>query len=283
MLPIDCRLCGSAAEFRFTKPILLGSRECHYFQCSGCGALQTETPTWLDKSYGPDFHMLGIGSANRSVWSQALVHYLATVLGIRGPILDFGGGCGLLCRLLRDLGYDGRLHDRFTQNVFAEGFEGELGPGLGAIVSFEVFEHFANPAEDVGALLSCGPDFLIVGTDKYLGQGPDWYYLFPHHGQHVFFWSLGAHRWIAKQHGYQVVTCGQKVTVYSKRRVGPVRSALARACEVGAKLTQVVLPVLGRRGLARDEADFRTATLRRTELTRSLSGGGPDPAAVGTD
>ena len=182
MQVIPCRLCGSPANYRFTKRILAATRECIYFECSLCASLQTENPLWLHHSYSDEFHMLGVESAYRSIWAQALVHFCAQVLRIQGKILDWGGGHGLLCRLLRDLGYDAWLHDRRTENLYVPGFQAESISGFSLITAFEVFEHLANPAAEAGTLLAASPDFLIVGTGRYQGQGSDWDYLFPHHG-----------------------------------------------------------------------------------------------------
>lgn len=250
---MHCRLCGQPTELRFTKRIM-SDRDCGYWQCTGCRALQTEEPDWLDRSYSADRHGLGLDSASRSVWCQSLVVYLANVLRIRGPILDFGGGAGLLCRLLRDVGYDCYLYDRFTENIYAKPFEAEPGGKFAAVLAFEVFEHFADPRASAQQIFGAQPDFVVVGTDLYTGQGPDWYYIFPESGQHVFFWSLDAHRWVARQYGYEIVACGHKITVYAKQHVGPIGQTLTILCHWGAKATQVVLPLLGRPGLVSDVA-----------------------------
>lgn len=241
----------------------MGAIDCSYQQCDGCGALQTDEPSWIAEAYGPKFHGLGISSAYRSVWCQALVGYLVRVLGARGKILDFGGGVGLLCRLLRDLGFDAWYYDRYTSPAFAADFKVEqLEPEYSTITAFEVFEHFPNPRENAAEIFDLKPDFVIVGTDRYANQGPDWHYIFPQTGQHLFFWSPDAHAWLAGHFGYHVVTCGKKITVYSRRKVNLFRKTSANACELGAKVTQLMLPLLGAPGLKRDEA-WKVAELNR--------------------
>ena len=37
--------------------------------------------------------------------------------------LDYGGGYGILVRLMRDVGYDFYWFDKYSQNIFAKGFE----------------------------------------------------------------------------------------------------------------------------------------------------------------
>ncbi len=251
---ITCRLCGSVSEYRFSKSILAGSRDCQYFECTQCGGLQTEQPTWLAQSYSQRFHFLGVDSAYRSIWAQALVQWCTTVLRCRGRILDWGGGHGLLCRLLRDIGHDAWLLDRYTENIFASGFRVETVHGFSLITTFEVFEHLANPALDTAELFTARPDIIIVGTRRYCGQGEDWNYIYPHHGQHVFFWSRGAHTWLAEQHGYSLTMCGNSLAIYTKKPVTALQYVLLKISEYGAKMMQIAMPILRRTGAGRDEA-----------------------------
>jgi len=49
-------------------------------------------------------------------------------------ILDFGGGNGLLCRLLRDLDFDVRRFDSHAANHFAQNFEDDGGTTLSVLL-----------------------------------------------------------------------------------------------------------------------------------------------------
>ena len=261
---ISCRLCRNPAVYRFSRRILAETRDCKYFECATCGGLQTEEPTWLHHSYSNLFHMVGVESAYRSIWAQALVHYCARTLGIRGKILDFGGGHGLLCRLLRDIGYDAYLHDLHSANLYAPGFAVESLSGFSVITAFEVFEHLADPALEASSLLQAAPDFMIVGTARFQGQGSDWDYLFPHHGQHVFFWSRAAHKWLACSHGYRLVTCGKTVTIYARpQNIRMVQRLLLSACEYGAKAMQLIIPLVARPGVQRDQDEIIAHIIRQ--------------------
>jgi hypothetical protein len=117
-------------------------------------------------------------------------------------ILDFGGGDGLLCRLLRDRGLDAYTNDEFSVPSYAQPFVGSLENNYDLVTAFEVFEHFPNPRKSLDHLFQCQPRFLLASTELYKGNDSDWWYLAPNTGQHVFFYSEAALRWIAVRHDY---------------------------------------------------------------------------------
>ena len=43
-----CRVCAAAARPLFSGTLL--GRSVEYQECSACGYVQTETPTWLDQA-----------------------------------------------------------------------------------------------------------------------------------------------------------------------------------------------------------------------------------------
>lgn len=215
--------------------------------------MQTDEPSWLDRSYGEDHHALDLNSAYRSIWSQSLIVYLSLVLGIRGKLLDFGGGCGLFCRLLRDIGIDAYVFDKYRENIYAQEFKGGFPAPYAIVTAFEVFEHFPCPANDIIPLFECEPELLVVGTNRYYQQGPEWYYLIPHTGRHVFFWSKDSHQWVAHKYGYHAFSLGDRITIYCKNRPSFVRRQFLRLMSVGTKMVQVVIPVLPRSGIKADE------------------------------
>jgi hypothetical protein len=212
-----CRLCGGDARPLFQKRI----RHEHlvqYFECGACGSLQTETPHWLDAAYKDARRFTDTFGSTRAQRNQVLAFYLFRLLGLdpADRVVDWGGGDGLTTRVLRDVGLDAYSCDRYATNVYAAGFEGGLETGLGLITSFEVWEHFATPADDVRALFDCRPKALFVSTGIYLGQGPRWPYLAPYSGRHIFFYSPGGMAWIAKTFGYDHVVAGD-YAVFSQR------------------------------------------------------------------
>jgi hypothetical protein len=171
-----------------------------YFECANCGSLQTQEPFWLSEAYaGSNLHDTDVGAAQRVLVNCAFVLLFAKIFQLR-TTLDFGGGDGLLCRLLRDRGLDAYSMDNYCKPTYARSFEGSLAHDYDLITAFEVFEHLPDPAESLGRLFESKPRFIIGSTEIYSGQDSNWWYL--QNGQHVFFYSRTALRLLAARHRY---------------------------------------------------------------------------------
>jgi hypothetical protein len=135
-----------------------------------------------------------------------MVFWLSKILKFEriDSILDWGGGVGMLVRQLRDVGLDAYVHDEYVKNAYAIGFNHKAGRKYRMITAFEVWEHFVNPAEDVDAIFSLNPDYVMITTGLYSGQGKEWEYVNPC-GRHVFCHSEEGRQFVAKKYGYQAV------------------------------------------------------------------------------
>lgn len=207
---LDCRLCGGDTSIVFRAPLL--GRDTGYHQCRRCGGLQTDEPSWLDEAYTAG-HLSGrdTGAVERCLRAQALVYVVARVLRLPkgASILDFGGGSGLLCRLLRDIGFNAYTEDEIADVEFAKAFAATVEDGpFDIITAFEVAEHLSHPGKVFERLLAARPRVLLIGTETYRGQGADWHYLALSDGQHVFFYAPESMQYIAESGGYHYRRCG---------------------------------------------------------------------------
>ena len=200
--PTACRLCYGATVFAY-KTVVLGKYEVCYYRCQQCGSLQTERPYWLAESYAEASSSIDTGSARRVLDSYVLVHIIARLFGCR-RLLDFGGNTGLLCRLLRDRGFDAYSFDRYVPAVFAPHFVGAPSGQYDLISAFEVIEHFAEPSVELDEIFRAKPRTVLATTELYSGQPADWWYLAPREGQHIFFYSENAMHLVAKRYGYEL-------------------------------------------------------------------------------
>ncbi len=216
-----CRLCGSETEAVFTRRVI-DRYEVTYFRCRGCGSLQTERPYWLGEAYSDSVTAIDPGAAQRVLNNFVLTRLVARLL--KCPrILDYGGGAGLLCRLLRDVGWDAYSFDRYVKGGYAAGFSASPSEHFDLVTAYEVLEHLAEPAEELGEIFAGSPRAVLATTYLYAGQDEQWWYLCPEEGQHVFMYSADAIGLIAKRFGYQAIFCkGFFVFVRERLRSGQV-------------------------------------------------------------
>src|SRR5579871_2915212 len=202
---VSCRLCGGQARFVFEKT-LLGKHCVSFFVCADCGSMQTEEPYWLSEAYSDATLSIDPGAAQRVLDCVALTHSVMQLYSCRTS-LDYGGGSGLLCRLLRDIGHDAYWYDGYTAPGYATGFESSPHKYHDIVTSFEVVEHFSSPKADWDSLFAARPKVLLIMTWLYEGQNADWWYIAPEEGQHIFFYSREAIELIGQRYGYVPLIC----------------------------------------------------------------------------
>lgn len=222
----ECRLCGGASAKAFALTVL-GKYRVDYCRCERCGSLQTETPHWLDEAYTLNLSHLDTGAANRNIDNLAVCYAVARLFRLKNAI-DVGGGDGLLCRLLRDHGIHCFVRDKYAEPTYAQGFTRPDFQRPDLVIASEVIEHYARPREELDELFGLQPHVLLVTTTLFTGQGPDWWYLAPESGQHVFFYSREALELVAAKHGYTLLTSGAVLLFVRKERLRASSRWLAR-------------------------------------------------------
>jgi hypothetical protein len=257
-----CRLCGGTLSERFTLRVL-DRHEVAYLLCEGCGSLQTQRPYWLADAYASALAAIDTGAVERCLRCQAAIVATVRLLRLSGRVLDFGGGAGLLCRLLRDAGLDAWLHDKYAEPVYAPAFSldpASVTPGSLALLSaIEVFEHCSEPDSELGALFALEPAVLFASTEPYRGEGADWWYLNASAGQHVFFYSTRALELLARRHEYHYFGAGA-FHVFSRSTLSPLRRTLLRGALSRRGIRLLRIGLAARQDNRYAEADYDQLT-----------------------
>ena len=247
-----CRLCEGQVSYIYTLTVL-AKHEIQYFQCSVCGSVQTQNPHWLNEAYSTNLASLDTGAAQRSITNLGAVKIVASILGYR-DILDFGGGDGFLCRLLRDYSLNCFSTDKIAFASYAQNFTKPNFKRPDLLLAFEVLEHFSNPKIELAQLFISRPRAVLATTELYSGQGKNWWYLTPESGQHIFFYSFEAICMIAQKYEYRLHRAGSYFLFVEKKERNLFREIVSIALmnRIIIRLTRAILVAMPAPGVWRD-------------------------------
>lgn len=244
---MKCRICNSQIENAYFKTKILKKYEVSYYLCPKCRALQSEEPFWLDEAYSNNQAITdadtGIMLRNQSLLAHIWYFYHNEIK--RGKVLDYGGGYGVLTRLLRDIGIDCKWYDKYTTNLFARGFEWK-GEKVELLLLTEVFEHFVNPIDELKNALRYS-DTIMLSTllysnnDQALPPNKEewWYYSFEQ-GQHILFGNKQTMKIIAKLLKVNYYNING-LHVFTKKEISRIRIKLLYNNGVASALKYVML------------------------------------------
>lgn len=248
-----CPVCRSTMQW-FASGTVLGRIDVDYFRCTGCGLVTLPEPTWLDQAYSNAITSMDVGLLSRC---QSLAGFTAAMVRSErlgsGPFLDWAGGYGTLTRMMRDRGFDFFHLDPLCENVFAQGFEGDLVRQYQLITAYEVLEHLADPVTNLSEVAASTDRLLMT---SYLLPEPapapsDWWYYTPETGQHITFYTERALATLAQRLGYSVITDGVSRHLFYRGSVSSRTRLLLSPLSVKAHALNARARATARRWLGR--------------------------------
>ncbi|MFN0037221.1 MAG: class I SAM-dependent methyltransferase [Saprospiraceae bacterium] len=255
---MNCNICHAPTCESFRAKIL-GKYEAPYFQCPQCGFLRVPDPFWLSESYASAITALDIGMLKRNLELREVVTaLLRTYFDPSAKFVDYGGGYGLLVRLLRDRGLDFYRQDIYAENLFAKNFDlADSGCAkFEVLTAFEVFEHLENPVVEVEKMLEIS-DNILFSTELQPNARPTpetWWYILPEIGQHISFFSRKSLEALAQRMGLHLSTNGKNLHLLSRRKIAAPLLFRALSYHQIAGVFNAVLP--GRKSLLPQDFDF---------------------------
>lgn len=204
---MNCKICQNTATLIF-KTIILSKYSVQYYQCELCKFIQTEEPYWLAESYTEAIGILDVGLASRNVeLADILGPIISKHFDKKGMFLDYGGGYGLFVRLMRDRGLNFYRQDSHCENLFAKYFDLKDLPEnstFDLVTAFEVFEHLANPLDEIEKMFEHAPSILFtteLQPQESFNAAEDWWYFSTEAGQHVSLYTYESLQNIARKFG----------------------------------------------------------------------------------
>lgn len=231
---MKCKVCSSQSAICFYSEIL-NKYSIIYYRCEVCGFLQTEEPYWLDEAYSQPINISDTGYISRNLLiSKKLTLLLYFLFNKDEKYLDYAAGYGVLVRIMRDIGFNFYWEDKYTENIFAHGFEWDEKSNIKAVTAFEVFEHFVNPIEEIENLLRIS-NTIIFTTELYPNNNPsptEWWYFGLDHGQHISFYSRQTLEYIAKKYSLKFYSDGF-IHILTRNHISSTKLKLSRFSNYG--------------------------------------------------
>ena len=218
-----CKLCQTEMN-RTHQAKMLAKYDVAYFQCPNCQFIQTEKEYWLEEAYQDSINVSDTGYIRRNiVLSKVATAVLALFFPSSVRCLDYAGGYGVFVRMMRDIGYDFYWQDKYTQNLFARGFELQQFTQFDVITSFESFEHFDKPLEEIETMLNYSDSILfstVLSGDTM--PEPDWHYFGMEHGQHIAFYNLKTLKFLAEKYQLHLYSDKKSIHLLTKKQLNPL-------------------------------------------------------------
>ena len=185
--------------------------------------MQKERPYLLKESYSDAISVSDTGVMSRNIiFSKLATIMMSLCVNTKRDFLDYGGGYGIFTRIMRDNGFNFYWYDKYAINLVARGFEGSISDKrYEAVTSFENFEHFENPIEEIEKIFSL-TDFVLFSTELITVPAPstnNWWYYCLEHGQHISIFSNKTLEYIAKKYGYNLISNGRNLHIFSKKKL----------------------------------------------------------------
>ncbi len=219
-----CKICNHKSRNIFSAKIL-GQYNIDYFYGDNCGFLFTEKPYWLKEAYSSPINISDVGILKRnidfSILSSNIIYYF---FDHKKTFLDYAGGFGIFVRLMRDIGFNFKWQDKFSQNLLARGFEYCQNDKINLVTTFEVFEHFVNPIEEIEKILNISKNILFstILLPEKIPNLHDWWYYGLNHGQHISFYSSKTFKYLAKKYNLNYYSNKKSVHFLTEKKINPI-------------------------------------------------------------
>lgn len=221
-----CRFCGGKCSEFSSAQIL--SHTALYLKCEACGSLQVANPFWLADAHKDGVHDTDAGLVQRSLMVNRLIGTVLTLNGNSNSSgIDWGGGAGLLTRLLRNQGFQCLSHDKYASQQLAAGFianDHQLNSKKTFVTAIECVEHLIDPINALKQVVRSSDIFIFTvellpfPTPNPADKNPWWYFV-PEAGQHITFPSKVGLESYRKELGFNFYTQIGLLHIFSREKI----------------------------------------------------------------
>lgn len=214
---------------------IMNKYDISYFYCENCGFLQTEEPYWLDEAYSESINVSDTGYIRRNInLPQKLTILLSLFFDKNGKFLDYAGGYGMFVRIMRDIEFDFYWDDKYTANLFARGFKYNPEKKIEAVTTFESFEHFVDPINEIEKIFKISKNiiFSTLLLPSPIPKPEDWWYYGLDHGQHISFYSQKTFEFISKKYNVRYANLGD-LHIFTEKKLSDLKLKVLKLSRFG--------------------------------------------------
>ena len=223
-----CRICNSPSDPIFELEVL-GKYQAEFHQCTKCAFVYIVNPFWLVESFKSELNGLDIGSVDRCLVVADFVDSFVGSANDRNRVfLDWGGGYGLLARLMRDRGLNFESYDPFVSPLFTEPANNQVGNRYELVTLSEVVLHLTDPVEVLREILLTSDLVLFTAVIAPETIPVGWWYLMPETGQHVAIYHVRTLDALAQELGVRITSDGRFFHVLHRNRLGIKRCLIIK-------------------------------------------------------
>jgi hypothetical protein len=215
-----CAVCSGNTKFLFSFQVR-GEHLASLQECLTCRFTFIANPHWLAESFSSELNDLDIGSVDRCLILADFVEVLIRFQKwSKLRFLDWGGGYGLLARIMRDRGLDFGSHDMYTRPLFVEQSEISESDTFELVTMSEVALHLTDPVPVFKKILESTNTLVFTAVIAPNKIPNDWWYLMPDTGQHVGIYHQETLEALANQLGVRITSDGRFFHVLHRERLG---------------------------------------------------------------
>lgn len=258
---MKCKICGSPT-YSLGRAKVLDQYWAEYTRCRNCYFVSAVNVHWLSEAYSEAINTSDLGLVGRNIrLADSLPLLIRSTFNPQGRFIDYGGGYGLLVRVMRDRGFDFYRYDQYCQNLFAKGFDAQR-PREGdelyeLLIAIEVFEHLEDPVTEMTDMLKFSRNIFfateVLPDDREVLPG-EWSYFGLEHGQHISIFTRKSLGILAERFGLNYVTNGKGLHMFTSRKISNFRFRLSTTATFG----RVGLPLL--QGASLLSQDYKKVT-----------------------
>ena len=250
-----CAVCSGGTRFLFSYEVR-GKHQAFLHECHNCRFTYISNPHWLDESFSSELNDLDIGSVDRCLVLADFVEVLIrSMKSSKSRFLDWGGGYGLLSRIMRDRGLDFASHDIYTRPLFVESSSNLKSETFELITMSEVALHLVDPVPVFTKIMESTDVLVFTAVIAPTVIPNDWWYLMPDTGQHVAIYHEETLQVLAKKLGVQVTSDGRFFHVLHRKSLGVKSRLLIKSRPLAFAFAWFYATArLAKRGLGRNES-----------------------------